>query len=188
MVLPCRAHPLRDAVTRTPPTARLDRSGPRPGPRRWTVVTGVAAALLLVVGCGPEGDPALEVGAVQAAEPRAGSGQIVLTIDNAGDGDDALVAVETDAAVAIELHETRIDDGQATMVTLDEVPLPAGETVRFRPGGLHLMMIGPSDDVVLGSSFEVTLEFDRSDPITTTAEVRDLLDLAEESFDEELDP
>ena len=159
-----------------------------PAPRRRWLAGAAALLVVLLAGCGPDGTPELEVGVVQAAEPRAGSGQVVLTITNTGDGDDALLAVETDAAVAIELHETRIEDGQATMITLDEVPLPAGETVRFRPGGLHLMMIGPSDDVVLGSSFELTLEFDRSEPITTTAEVRDLLDLAEESFDEELDP
>ena len=70
------------------------------------------------------------------------------------------------------------------MVALDEVPVPAGETVRFRPGGLHLMMIAPDDEVQLGATFEVTLVFDRSDPVTTTAEVRDLLDLAEDSFDD----
>ncbi len=152
-----------------------------------TAMIGVMLALALGA-CGTSGTPDLDVGTVQAAEPVAGSSQIVLTITNTGDGDDALTAVETDAAVGIELHETRIEDQRATMVTLDEVPLPAGETVRFRPGGLHLMMIGPADEVVLGSSFEVTLEFDRSAPITATAEVRDLLDLAEESFDEELDP
>ena len=182
MVAPDRRPATEATVTVTTQPPRR----PLPATRRWWLALPVAA--LVLVGCGQQGTPELQVGTVQAAEPTAGSGQVVLTITNTGDGDDALTAVETDAAVAIELHETRIEDGQATMVTLDEVPLPAGETVRFRPGGLHLMMIGPADEVVLGSSFELTLEFERSDPITTSAEVRDLLDLAEESFDEELDP
>ncbi len=139
---------------------------------------------LLAGACTATGSPELEVSAAQAAVPLAGSSQIVLTISNLGDGDDALVAVDTDAALGIELHETRIEDDRATMVSLEEVPLPAGETVRFRPGGLHLMMIAPDDEVVLGATFELTLRFDRSDPITTTAEVRDLLDLAEDALDD----
>ncbi len=138
---------------------------------------------LVLAACGTSGVPALTVSGAQAAVPLAGSSQLVVQIDNDGDGDDRLVAVDTDAAIGIELHETRIEDGIATMVDLDEVALPAGETVRFRPGGLHLMMIGPDDEVVLGARFPVTLRFERSDPITVTAEVRDLLDLAEDSFD-----
>ena len=136
---------------------------------------------LVLAGCGQSGTPELHVGTVQAADPIAGSSQIVLAVTNDGDGGDTLVAVETDAAVAIELHETRIEDGQATMERLEEVPIPAGETVRFQPGGLHLMMVGPDDEVELGATFEVTLEFDRSEDITATAEVRELLDLAEGS-------
>ncbi len=151
---------------------------------RLAVGVGLAVLALLSGGCTATGTPALEVSAAQAAVPVAGSSQLVLTVTNSGDGDDALVGVETDAALAIELHETRIAEDRATMVSLDEVPVPAGQTVRFRPGGLHLMMIAPSDEVVLGASFDVTLLFDRSDPVTTTAEVRDLLDLAEDSFDD----
>ena len=146
--------------------------------------SSLAGLALLVAACGAAGTPELEVSAAQAAVPLAGSSQIVVTITNRGDGDDALVAVDTDAAIGIELHETRIANDRATMVSLEEVPLPAGETVRFRPGGLHLMMIAPDDEVVLGATFDLTLRFDRSEAITTTAEVRDLLDLAEDALDD----
>jgi periplasmic copper chaperone A len=155
-------------------------------PRRrpaTAVAAALAACTLLLGACGPDGDPSLTVSDAQAAVPLAGSSQVVLEITNTGDGDDRLVGVDTDAALGIELHETRIEDGFATMVDLDDVPLPAGETVRFRPGSLHLMMLGPQDEVVLGARFPITLRFDRSAPITVTAEVRDLLDLAEDSFD-----
>lgn len=165
-----------DPVVSTPDAVR---------PRRRRLAVGALALLAaLATGCGDAGTPDLEVSAAQAAVPLAGSSQLVLTIDNRGDGDDALVAVETDAALGVELHETRITEQRATMVALDEVPVPAGETVRFRPGGLHLMMIAPDDEVELGATFEVTLVFDRSDPVTTTVEVRELLDLAEDSFDD----
>lgn len=165
-----------DTVVATPAAVRR---------RRHRLAIGALALVaVLASGCGAGGTPELQVSAAQAAVPLAGSSQLVLTIANQGDGDDALVAVETDAALGVELHETRITEDRATMVSLDEVPVPAGETVRFRPGGLHLMMIAPDDEVALGATFEVTLVFDRSDPVTTTAEVRELLDLAEDSFDD----
>ena len=58
--------------------------------------------------------------------------------------------------------------------------LPAGSTVRFRPGELHLMVVVPDERVVVGGTFDVTLRFARSAPLTVTAEVVDLLDLVED--------
>lgn len=148
---------------------------------RLAVLGAIAA---VVAACAADATPDLTVSDAQAAVPAAGSAQVVLEVANTGDGDDALLAIETDAAIGIELHETRIEDGQATMVELDEVPIPAGETVRFRPGGLHLMMVGPGDEVVLGAEFPITLVFDRSGEVTTTAQVRDLLDLHDDAVDD----
>jgi periplasmic copper chaperone A len=115
----------------------------------------------------------------QAAPPVAGSSQIVVAITNEGDGDDRLVGAETPAALDVEVHLSEIEDGRATMALLEEVELPAGETVRFRPGALHLMLVVPDDSVVVGGTFELTLRFDRSDEVTVPVEVVDLLDLTE---------
>lgn len=140
----------------------------------------------LLVGCSGDGTPDLDVGDAQAAEPTSGSSQIVLEISNEGDGDDALIAAETDAAVGVEIHLTEVDDeGSATMRELEDAELPAGETTTFRPGGLHLMMIGTNEEVEVGGTFDVTLEFERSEPVTIPVEVVEVLDLAEPDADEE---
>jgi periplasmic copper chaperone A len=117
----------------------------------------------------------------------AGSSQIVVAISNEGDGDDRLVDAETPAALDVEVHLTEIDGGRATMAVLDEVELPAGETVRFRPGGLHLMLVVPDGSVAVGGTFELTLRFERSDAVTVPVEVVDLLDLTEGDADEDAD-
>lgn len=143
--------------------------------------------LLLLAGCA-SGDPDLRVvGDPQAAVPTAGSSQVVITIANDGDGDDALVEVSTDAALGVEIHVTEIEDDRATMRELGSADLPAGRTTRFRPGGLHLMLIVPDDTVVEGGTFELTLHFDRSDDITVPVEVVPLLDLADDAFDDDLE-
>jgi periplasmic copper chaperone A len=149
--------------------------------RRPLLIVAVLAGVL--VACGSGGDPDLDVAPGQAAEPVAGSSQIVLTVTNRGDGDDRLLSAETPAALDVEVHLTEIEDGRATMAVLDEVAIPAGETVRFRPGGLHLMLVVPDETVAEGGTFELTLRFDRSGEITVPVEVVDLLDLTESGED-----
>ena len=152
-------------------------------PARTLVGAGLLAASLL--GCGGGGSlgagtPDLHFSRAQASGPVAGASQLVVTIENRGDGADRLVAAETDAALAVEIHRTVIeDDGRAFMRGLDDVVIGAGETVRFRPGDLHLMVVVPDDRVRVGGTFEVILRFERSAPVTLEVEVVDLLDLVE---------
>jgi periplasmic copper chaperone A len=158
--------------------------------RRAALVLALVATL--ASGCGGAADapltagtPELRISAAQSSAPIAGASQLVLTITNVGDGDDRLVGVETDAALAIELHRTVIEpDGRATMRMLDAVLLPAGESVAFRPGGLHLMVVVPDERVVVGGTFRVTLRFERSAPVTLDASVVELLDLVERTEDD----
>lgn len=59
---------------------------------------------------------------------------------NHGNLDVVVIGATSDAAGAIELHRNFIDGGVSRMERLQEVAVPAGETVRFGPGGLHLML------------------------------------------------
>lgn len=141
---------------------------------RTRAVVATAVAAVLAAGCaGSTGTPDLRVGPARAAVPAAGVSQLVLEIENVGDGDDRLVAATTDRALAVEIHETTIDaEGRALMeLRADGVDLPAGATTRFQPGALHLMLVVPDDSVVLGGTLPVTLTFDRSPPVTVTVTV-----------------
>jgi periplasmic copper chaperone A len=151
-------------------------------PRALTTLTILALAVVGLAGCGGSGDPDLRiVGDPQAAVPVSGSSQVVVTIANDGDGDDELIEATTEAALGVEIHLTEIDEGRATMRQLESVEVPAGEQVRFRPGGLHLMLVVPDATVVEGGTFTLTLHFDRSDDLTVDVEVVPLLDLAEDA-------
>jgi periplasmic copper chaperone A len=151
--------------------------------RRPRLAAMLAVVALLAAACGGGGEPRIELGPAQASRPIAGSSQIVVTITNDGDGDDELVGGETPAALAVELHRTVIEDGQASMVQLDGLEVPAGGSVRFQPGDLHLMLVVPDETVVPGGTFELTLRFDRSGEVTVPVEVVELLDLIEDAPD-----
>jgi periplasmic copper chaperone A len=155
--------------------------------RRRARFTGVLVAVTVtLLGCSAgddaplttQGTPDLRFSAVQSSAPIAGASQLVLDIDNVGDGADRLLAARTDVALAIEVHLTEIEpSGRAVMRLLDQVELPAGSTTRFRPGGLHLMLIVPDASVTPGGTFAITLEFERSAPVTLEVTVVELLDL-----------
>ncbi len=134
--------------------------------------------------CGGGGTPMVDVGPAQAAAPVGGSSQVVLEVRNTGDGDDALVGAATPAALAVEVHQTTIADGRASMEELTRVAVPAGGSLRFRPGDLHLMLVVPDASVVEGGTFELTLRFERTGDVTVPVTVVDLLDLAESTFEE----
>jgi periplasmic copper chaperone A len=141
------------------------------------VVAAFAAAL---VACSGGGEPDLDIGPAQASVPIAGSSQIVVEIVNDGSGDDRLVGADTSAAAGVEMHQTIIEDGAATMIELDAVEVPAGGQVRFRPGDRHLMLVVPDETVAAGGTFELTLRFDRSGEVRVPVEVVELLDLVED--------
>jgi copper(I)-binding protein len=158
---------------------------------RRTLPVGALALTVMLAACGggtvaggrmTRGTPELRFSRVQSSAPVAGASQLVLTIDNVGDGDDRLIAARTEVALAVEAHLTEIEpSGRAVMRLLDDVLLPAGSSTSFRPGGLHLMLIVPESSVVVGGTFELVLEFERSAPVTLEVEVVDLLDLLERS-------
>lgn len=128
------------------------------------------------------GTPRLDVSVAQASAPIAGTSQLVLEIHNTGDGPDRLLSASTDVALAVEIHRTEIEaSGRAIMRQLDDIILPAGEVVRFRPGGLHLMVVVPDPTLVVGATFDVTLAFERSDDLTVAVTVVGLLDLVEQT-------
>jgi copper(I)-binding protein len=155
---------------------------------RTTRVVAAATLTVVVAACGAGngetplrgGTPDLHISAAQSSSPVAGASQLVLTIENRGDGDDRLLGADTEVALAVEIHRTVIEpDGRAYMRMLDDVLLPAGASVSFRPGGLHLMLVVPDETVSVGGTFEITLRFERSAPMTRTVTVVDLLDLVE---------
>ncbi len=93
-----------------------------------------------------------------------------LQIKNASGSDDRLIGVTSDFANAM-LHETAINGDVATMSELASVDLPAGATVEFKPGGLHIMLMNLKQDLKVGDTVNLTLEFEKAGKIAVSATV-----------------
>jgi len=68
------------------------------------------------------------------------------------------------------------DDDQSAMMQMrpvDKIEIPADGQVELKPGGYHIMLIDLQRELQVGDTVEVTLTFERGDPITTLAKVRE---------------
>jgi len=95
---------------------------------------------------------------IRATPPGARTAAAYLTIANTGTAD-RLLGGTTPAARSVEVH-THVDErGLQRMVRLAELGLPAGETVRLTPGGLHLMLVDVAAPLAAGASVTLSLHF-----------------------------
>ena len=97
---------------------------------------------------------------------------VYFDIANSGPEQVVIRAAHVEGAETAEIHETSTIDGRATMHDIDEQPVAAGETVRFVPGGLHVMAMEPADTLTPGSETLVTLTFESGDKVSFPADVR----------------
>jgi len=78
----------------------------------------------------------------------------------------SLLGVSSPAAVRTELHEMK------TMALLKDVAIPAGSTVKFEPGGKHVMLYDISPEVRAGGKIPLRLAFANGKTIEVEAELR----------------
>ena len=105
--------------------------------------------------------------ATAAGQPAGGG---FLTLVNAG-GDDRLVSASSDAAASVELHMMSMKGDVMQMRQVDAIDIKAGQTVELKPGGYHLMLMGLKAPLKAGSSFPLTLKFEKAGEVTVRLKV-----------------
>jgi hypothetical protein len=109
---------------------------------------------------------------VRAVPPGQPNSAAFMTLSNTGDEPRALVAAESDAAATVELHTHGMVDGMMRMRRVDRIELPAGEQVALQPGGLHVMLIGLTQQLEPGMDVALTLVLNDGSRLQLTAPVR----------------
>lgn len=173
---------IRDAASRMRPRSSSARSG--------GATAALIAAALLLAGCSAPatsdtGSAAAEHTTDAAhAEPvaltggwaKAGEGMtgVFGTLENHGDADIALTAVDSPAAAMVELHETVTSGSSATMRPVEGgFTIPAGGTFLLEPGGDHIMFMDMAAPLLPGDEVPLTLHFDDGSELELTVLVKD---------------
>ena len=130
---------------------------------------------------------------------ESGTMAVYFTVANPTGVADALVGAATPIAASAALHETmemgtpapsaagaatampsgmpmaspgEMAGGMTGMQPVDRVVVPAGGGVSFAPGGYHVMLEGVTSAPAEGSTFPLTLSFEKAGPVAVTVEVQ----------------
>ena len=96
-----------------------------------------------------------------------------LTIENKGAAPDRLISGAGDIAAKVEIHEMAMNNGVMTMRPLDKgLPIEPGKTVKFAPGGYHLMLMDLKQPFKQGDKVPVTLEFEKAGTVALSLDVQ----------------
>jgi copper(I)-binding protein len=99
------------------------------------------------------------------------SGAAFVTIFNGSSKPDRLLSVRSDTSDKAEIHTHTMDGSIMKMRRVDSVELSAGATVRFEPGGYHVMLLDLHRPLKEGESIALTLDFEKAGQIEVSVPV-----------------
>ena len=132
----------------------------------------MAASLTWTAGSVLAADITIENPWARASAKMAKAGAAFLVIKNAGPAD-RLVSASSGVAKKTELH-THIKDGDIMRMrrVKDGIPVPAHGMQMLRPGSYHVMFMGLKAPFKEGSSFPITLHFEKTGKIDISVTVK----------------
>ena len=96
-----------------------------------------------------------------------------LTIENKGSAPDRLIGGSAAVADKVQIHEMAVNNGVMTMRQLDKgLVIEPGKTVKFVPGGYHLMLFDLKGPFKQGDKAPVTLEFEKAGKVSVSLDVQ----------------
>jgi hypothetical protein len=113
------------------------------------------------------------VGSIQITQPwaratpkGAPTGAAYMTITNKGTASDRVSCVSDDASALCQIHSMTMTGGVMQMRPVEGgLEIKPGETVTFKPGGYHIMLVDLKHALVQGQAVKATLKFDHAGSI-----------------------
>jgi len=122
----------------------------------------------------PEGFPGITVSDGRLVLPavKGNPAALYFNLDYTGNDIAMVRAVHVDGAQSADLHETtKSPNGVMEMHKIVQLPVPKGQTLKFEPGGNHVMVMKPDDTLKAGGTTEVTLTFAGGDKTSFPAKI-----------------
>lgn len=123
----------------------------------YGLISGLLLFVLIAAVMSQEANGFIEVRGAWA-RPGDSTSAVYLSIHNAGDQVDQLVAAESPAGIA-EIHETRIENDVMRMRPAGALDIAPGETLTLEPGGLHIMIMNLQESLQSGNVLPLRLIF-----------------------------
>lgn len=106
------------------------------------------------------------------ALPASGPSGGYFTLHNGNSKALTLTGASSPGCGMLMLHQTENMGGTSNMQDVSSVNVPAGSTIKFSPGGYHLMCMDSNEAIQPGKSVPVTLNFADGTKILSAFAVR----------------
>ena len=110
------------------------------------------------------------------ATPGSDVAAAYLTVHNTATHAVSIVGVRCACAGHAMIHETTLNNGQSSMRPREPLAIAAGATLRFAPGGLHIMLQGLTRALKPGEEVPLELLLEGGGSLSVSARVRALGD------------
>lgn len=119
-------------------------------------------------------NPLLEISNASVRKPIPGMSNTAgyMTLHNPTGKDITLVSASSELANKVEFHNHVMSEGVMKMVKLDKVVVPAGQSLTFESGGLHLMFLGLDKQLSKKEMVSVALKSANGKAISQTFAVK----------------
>lgn len=118
--------------------------------------------------------PLLAQSAWIRAIPGSDVAAVYMTLRNVSTRPITVTGVQTSIASHAMIHETSVQGGLSRMRAHEQLVIPAGQTIRLEPGGLHVMLQGLARPLSVGQSVPLVLVLADGGTLQVTASVRPL--------------
>lgn len=107
--------------------------------------------------------------------PNAPATGSFMTIMNHNDKAVKLVKASSDLSDQVELHTHTSENGVMRMREVKHIAIPSHGTTELKPGGYHIMLIGPKHPIKTGQKVELTLTFEDGSEKSISTPVKPLM-------------
>jgi hypothetical protein len=83
-----------------------------------------------------------------------------------------IVSLQSKSFESIEIHQSLEVNGMMSMRPVDTLSIQAGGSLELAPGGFHLMMMNPLDELIPGQKVAITLYYEDQKTQLIEMEVR----------------
>ncbi len=103
---------------------------------------------------------------IRSAPPNAPVLGAFMQLRNNSNSDVKLISANAQGYGRVEIHQSSEDNGVMRMQKQDFAPVAAHQSLNFKPGGWHIMLIRPTKVPTTGAHVPIQLTFDNA-PLQT---------------------
>ena len=125
-------------------------------------------------GMAKAGNVMIHDGWARASIGNAPNSAAYMTLMTRGDAADKLLGAKTSLAETAELHTHIMDGDIARMRQVEAIEIKPGEPVTLEPGGLHVMLMGLTENLEAGGVLPLTLTFEKAGDVAMEVPIKGL--------------